>query len=209
MNKSQQTDTIFNPGVLPKISHLCASKLKHIPGSARLYTIFCLYIVLFFFSLHSNSSAADTAQQTPEKIFIDADYMQANIKTGLSVYTGNVKVKQGDLVLTGDEMTVEQTANEVERITVTGKPAHYNHVTENGEVIKADSEKIVYNASKKNLVLTINAKLQHPDHKISSQKIVYDILTKVAIAGDKSTKLKNGDHRVKITLTPKQDSTTE
>ena len=59
--------------------------------------------------------------------------MKLNLNTGYSVYTGNVKITQGELKLTGDEVTVQQTKNnEVEQITVTGKPAQYNHVTEKG-----------------------------------------------------------------------------
>ncbi len=143
-----------------------------------------------------------------EKIHIDADHMNANIKSGHSVYTGNVRVRQGKLLLTGDKIIVQQNNNEVELITVIGKPAHYNHVTEKGEIIKASSEKMVYTASKNQLVLTINAKLNHPEHKISSQKITYNTLTKVAIAGGQGPTGKQGtDERVKITLTPKPQIT--
>ncbi len=145
------------------------------------------------------------AETSSEKIYINADHMQANIETGLSIYTGNVKVRQGKLILTGDKITVLQRNNEVELITVTGKPAHYNHVTENGEVIKADSEKMVYSTSTNLLELTINAKLSHPEHQISSQRIIYNTLTKVATAGDRE----DSSERVNITLTPTAQGTTQ
>ena len=171
-------------------------------------TIFSLSILLTLFT-HGNSWGFNNT----EKIYIDADRMKANIESGHSVYTGNVKVRQGKLLLTGDKIIVQQRNNEVELITVFGKPAHYNHVTEEGEIIKANSEKMVYTASKNQLVLTINARLNHPEHKVSSQKIVYNTLTKVAIAGDKQqadshTTDKQGENeRVRITLTPKPQIT--
>ena len=148
------------------------------------------------------------ASKPVEKIFIDADYMQMDIVSGKSVYTGNVKISQGELVLMGDKVTLERDNKKVERMTVIGKPARYNHVTEAGETITAQSEHMVYIANQNKLVLTINAHLQKPDLKLSSQKITYDTEKKIVIAGsndgatasDTKTKQKQ---RVKITLTPK------
>jgi len=163
--------------------------------------------VLLVLSIQGKSWGATDA----EKIHIDADHMKANIESGHSTYTGNVKVRQGELILTGDQITVIQKNNEVEKITVIGKPAHYNHVTDKGEVIEADSERMVYAASKNLLILTINANLNHPEHHISSQKIIYNTLTKVAVAGDPNSADKpDSSERVKITLTPKnQDGDTD
>jgi len=153
------------------------------------------------------------AEEPVEKIYIDADHMQLNIETGYSVYTGNVKITQGELKLTGDKVTLQQSNDEIERITVTGKPAHYNHVTEKGENIQAESEHMVYTASQNKLVMTINAKLKQPDHQVSSQKIVYDTKKKIIIAGDKngssSDSGSNTNQRVNITLTPKKEPVTE
>lgn len=151
------------------------------------------------------------AAENNEKIYIDADYMQLNIETGYSVYIGNVNIKQGELKLTGDKVTIEQSKEEVERITVTGKPAHYNHVTDKGENIQAESEQMVYTASQNKLVMTVNANLKQPDHQVSSQKIVYDTEKKIVIAGDKGETTAGPDskQRVNITLTPKKDPAKE
>lgn len=155
------------------------------------------------------SHAGDVSDNNVEKIYIDADQMKLNIETGYSVYTGNVKITQGELKLTGDKVTVQQGSKTVERITVTGKPAFYNHVTEDGENIQAQSEYMVYTAGENKLVMTINAKLKQPDHQVSSQKIIYDTKNKIVMAGDKnkpswSDSEKNQSQRVNITLTPKK-----
>ena len=78
----------------------------------------------------SSWSMVSRADNTEEKIFLDADHVQLNIETGYSVYTGNVKISQGDLKLSGDTVTVQQNKNEVERITVDGKPAHYKLIAD-------------------------------------------------------------------------------
>ena len=168
----------------------------------------CVFAGLLIFSISSGWAADRT-----DKITIDADYMKLNLETGFSSYTGNVIITQGELKLTGDKVTVQQTKNnEVERITVNVKPAHYNHVTEKGENIQAESEQMVYTASENKLVMTINANLKQPDHQVSSQKIVYDTEKKIVIAGDKgsTTSTESGtSQRVNITLTPKKDPAKE
>ncbi len=160
------------------------------------------------------TQVVSAATEPMEKIHIESDYMRLNIETGYSVYTGNVKISQGELKLTGDKVTVQQSNDEIERITVIGKPAHYNHVTIEGETVQAESERMVYTASQNKLVMTINARLMQPDHQVSSQKIIYDTLKKIVIAGDKNNSStgdidSDSNQRVKITLTPKEDPATQ
>ena len=170
-------------------------------------TLFFSLLTTLLLLSQSTSRAAEV--EAVEKIFIDADHMQLNIETGYSVYTGNVKIRQGELKLTGDKVTVQQSNDEIERITVTGKPAFYNHVTENGENIQAQSERMVYTASQNKLVMTINAQLTQPDNQVNSQKITYDTKKKIVIAGDKNglsspSSGTDSKQRVNITLTPKK-----
>jgi lipopolysaccharide export system protein LptA len=174
---------------------------RHSLAARRLTILLSITLALL---VQANTWAAENL----EKIYIDADYMQLNIDTGYSVYTGNVNIKQGELKLTGDKVTIQQNKEEVERITVNGKPAQYNHVTEKGENIQAESEQMVYTASESKLVMTGNANLKQPDHQVSSQKIVYDTQKNIVIAGDKGEKSAtdpDGSQRVNITLTPKKD----
>jgi lipopolysaccharide export system protein LptA len=165
-------------------------------------------ITLLLLCCQSNVWAANA-----EEVLISADHMHLNIESGNSVYTGNVKVSQGQVVLTGNKITVQQVDNVVEKITVLGKPARYNHVTEDGETITAESEQMVYKAVDNELVLTINAKLEQPDHKVSSQKIIYDTEKRIIVAGDKNkqntTDTGINKNRVNITLTPKKQTSTQ
>lgn len=170
---------------------------------SRKTTLFAGFMLFF---LHSNI----WAEISTEKIFINADHMQLNINSGYSVYTGKVKISQGELVLTGDKVTVQQDKDRIERITVLGTPARYNHVTEKGETIEAESEEMVYTASQNKLVMTTNARLKQPGHQVSSNKITYDTLKKIVIAGDKKSrsdnKVPDEKERVNITLTPKKQA---
>ena len=173
-----------------------------------------LLVLTLGFSALSCQAETASPKISEEKIFIDADHVRLNIETGYSEYTGNVKMRQGELTLTGDKVTVQQSNNEVEHITVIGKPAHYRNLTDKGEIIQATSEKMVYTASENKLVLTINAEVKQPDNTIKSQRIVYDTVKKIVIAGNKDKQSSaNGDRnanvkqRVNIILTPKKAPT--
>ena len=176
---------------------------QHYTGKTGLRTRLLLFVLLSLFTLPALTRAAEIV----EKIFIDADHMQMNISSGKSVYTGNVKVSQGELVLTGDKVILNSSNDEIERLTVFGKPARYNHVTEAGETITAQSEHMVYIASQNKLIMTINAQLQQAELKLRSQKITYDTQKKIIIAGTDDGTTATGSktkQRVNITLTPKK-----
>jgi len=172
------------------------------------YSSIGLFIGLFILGLQQNTLAANIN----EEVFISADYMSFNIESGNSVYIGNVKITQGKLSLTGDKITVKQKDNILKRVTVIGKPARYNHITEDGEPVSAQSEQMDYIASKNKLVLTINAILEQPDHRVSSQTIIYDTQKRIIIAGDQNKPEglnANPDanpQRVNITLKPAKKS---
>ena len=86
-------------------------------------------------------------------------------------------------------------------------------MTEEGETITAESEQMTYKAADNELILTINAKLEQLDHKVSSQKIIYDTEKRIIVAGDKnkhsSTDTDTNNNRVNITLTPKKQTPTQ
>ncbi len=186
--------------------------------TAGLFAVSLLTTCLLFGSQNSWAAEAD------EEIQISADHMQLNVETGNSVFTGNVNISQGELILTGEKVTLKRKRlkngeNEIKHITVIGQPARYNHVTDNGQAIEAESKHMVYSAKTGTLVMTTNARLTQPDNKVSSQKIIYDTRKKIVIAGAKkpptsgSSESATGDstvnkpdenQRVKITLSPKK-----
>ncbi len=161
------------------------------------------------------------AKLADEEITISADYMQLNVETGNSTFTGNIKISQGNLTLTGDKVVLKRRLlkngeSEVDKLTITGRPARYNHITDKGKTINAESKKMVYTANIGKLVMTTNARLIQPENEVSSQKIIYDTFKKIVIAGAKKPALTNistdnsatdedePSQRVKITLTPRK-----
>ena len=83
-------------------------------------------------------------------IHIQSDTSEYDLQGNVAVYRGSVRVDQGTLQVTADEMTVvwEQQDDErkVVRIIATGNPAHYQQQLEaDKSLVNADASTIVYN----------------------------------------------------------------
>lgn len=178
-------------------------------GTIILARHLCLALMLVVVPAAAETGGRDasSADQAMQKIHIEANHMKLNMVSGNSVYTGDVRISQGELVLTGDRVVLTHPDNTLQRLIVTGEPARYNHITEDGQTIVAESRQMEYTAAENLLVMTQDASLQQPDHMVTSQRIVYDTLKKIVIAGEAT----EGDalpaeQRVNITLTPKPKS---
>jgi len=153
------------------------------------------------FSLCATAITA-SAEQNPAPasnapINIYADYMKYEIQTGISQYKGNVRVTQNDIELKGDKVIAIQKDKILKKITVIGSPATYRQLSEDGKYINAQSMQMEYQAEKNMLVLTKQARLEQAGSVMQSERIIYDTINEVVIAGDDKA-----DTRVNITITP-------
>ena len=137
---------------------------------------------------------SDDSQQP---IQVEADTAEFNDKTGISIYRGKVRVTQGSMVLKGDYVTVVAPDRKLRKITSKGKPTTFHQLTDEGESIDAESEYMEYNTTVNKIILLKKATLQQGKNSFSSERIEYNILTKIVDAGDP----KSGD-RVKMTIMP-------
>ncbi|HEY8555092.1 MAG TPA: lipopolysaccharide transport periplasmic protein LptA [Burkholderiales bacterium] len=88
-----------------------------------------------------------------QPIHIRAQRVEANEKTGVSVYRGDVVLTQGSLRLEADRLEVQLRGGSTERIRAWGKPARLRSRTESGEDIRASAERIEYRAAERLLDL--------------------------------------------------------
>ena len=139
-----------------------------------------------------------------ENIQVQANYMRCDIETGSSTYQGDVKISQGAIKLSGEKVVILRQNDEIQQINIDGQPAQFIQDEHTENKIHASSQHMQYFASKNRLVMTVDARLQQPDHTIESQRIVYDTKNKIVIAGNDEQDQQGG--RVNITLTPKKDN---
>lgn len=155
-----------------------------------------LILVLTFFMSHSAWLAALSDDST-KPINIKADSAEINDATGISVYRGNVKITQGSMQLTGEKVVLETANKRVQKIISEGNLSTYKQTTDDGKVIHAEAEKMVYNININEIVLTKNAKLTEAGNTFASDRIVFYTDKEIVSAGSET-----GNDRVNITVFP-------
>ncbi len=136
------------------------------------------------------------SDDSEQPIHISADKAELNDKTGVSVYLGNVEMIQGTTILKGDKITVYSEDNEVLRMIAIGDLATYQETNDDGDIVYAESEKMIHNAQEKKIELFRRAKITELDNVIRSDYIKYMTALGLMDTGTKSD-------RVNITIMPK------
>lgn len=81
-----------------------------------------------------------------------------NAPNTITTLTGNVKITQGTLLVTGDVAKLYLDADtQIARIVVTGNPAHIQELDENNELVQGDGQTLNYDNDNQIAVLTTNA----------------------------------------------------
>ncbi len=136
-------------------------------------------------------------EDAAQPIHIQADSLEMDQQAQRGVYRGSVRVDQGTLRVTADEMIVEIRDNKVIKITASGNPAHYQQQLEDNEgQVEADASIIIYHTLEERLDLRGNALLTQEGNEISGDYIRYDIVAgKVDVQAEK-------DGRIRVKLEP-------
>jgi lipopolysaccharide export system protein LptA len=158
--------------------------------------VFTLSLILPLLSGTAQALSSDRNQPMD----VEADRADIDDKRGVSVYRGNVKITQGTLRLTAEELTLHTRDGEVVRAIAVGKPATYRQRPDGKDQdVEAEALKMEYFADRQKLILTDKASVRQAGDSFRSERIDYDIAADVVKGGTGSP----GD-RVRITIQPKQ-----
>ncbi|MDH3327308.1 MAG: lipopolysaccharide transport periplasmic protein LptA, partial [Gammaproteobacteria bacterium] len=120
-------------------------------------------------------------------------------KSGVSTYTGDVKLEQGSIRINADSIVVYTHNKKLQRIIASGTPARFSqkpdHQTEN---VHASAEHVEYSSVNGLLILLSNANMQQGSNLFSGNKIEYDTVNDILSA--KSSQKSN--QRVKAVIQP-------
>ena len=132
---------------------------------------------------------------------IEADRAELNDADGISVYSGNVKVIQGTLVLTGETMTVHNKGDEVDKVIMDGKPATYRQRPDNkDEDVRAKALRMEYYTNPEYIILLQQAEVEQEGDTLRSERIEYDVTKDKVNAGTDKP-----NDRVRIVIQPKTE----
>lgn len=167
-------------------------------------TLFLKLNMFFLALLFSNQLLAqDNSQQA---IHIEADRAEMREQENISIYTGNVSISRGNIHISGDQVTIKSNATgALSFITVTGKPARFNQLNEQGEQVDAESQELIYQADSGLLELKVDALLSKGPNKFSSQHIIYDSKANIVKAGKDDIENNTQPARVQITIQAEQN----
>lgn len=151
--------------------------------------------VLLLLALPGTASALKSDKDQP--VYVEADGVDIDDRSGISIYKGNVVLTQGSIVIKADKVTVTQKANQTDHIEAVGNPVTFKQDTEGEKgAIKGRSKKTEYSANSEIIYMTGDAVLNQGKDTFKSDKITYDRARAVVKAGASA----KGKERVRVTI---------
>lgn len=167
--------------------------------------------VLFGLVLPLGAAALENDPRQP--IEIEADLMTLDQQSGISTYRGNIKLTQGSIRITAEELILHSENGRLQRMEILGNekaPAMFHQSTDDGEQAQGQARRIEYTAADSRMVLLGQAELLQGNNHIRSARIDYNTERNSFVAGRASEQSQTApanqpDERVRIVITPQKN----
>jgi lipopolysaccharide export system protein LptA len=135
-----------------------------------------------------------------QPLYLEADSADLDEAKAISVYTGNVLIQQGSLVIRADQVTMHHAEDRKPRkIIAVGNPATYRQEQEGEEqAIRAEARRMEYLTEEDEITLIDEAVVFQGEDTFRNDRIVYDRGNARVKAGSDV----QGKERVKILIKP-------
>lgn len=130
-----------------------------------------------------------------QPIELSADSVDIDESKGLSIYRGDVDLRQGTMHLQADVVTVHHHKRKATKIVAEGSPVKFQQQSEKG-LVKGRAKRAEYEVDNENLVMIGDAVLVQDKDSMRSDRIVYDRIKSVVKAGAAA----KGKQRVRISI---------
>ncbi len=164
---------------------MCLSEVALSSSTAFSSNIALLKKIVFFTLLLASFSALALEADKNAPVFIEANQVVMSEKTGVSTYTGDVKLKQGSIKINADSIIVYTQNKELQRIIATGKPAFFSQ--QKNQQVKASANHVEYISKTGILILLDNAKMEQGANIFAGNRIEYDTTNNTLNAKASST----------------------
>lgn len=109
---------------------------------------------------------------------ISADRTDAMLgDDSVSTLEGNVRIRQGTLEVDAARAEVHRAGGDINRIVLTGSPTHLRQVSDAGEPMDAQANRVVYLLADESMMLTGNVVITQPRGNLRGETVKYDINT--------------------------------
>ncbi|KRO77767.1 MAG: lipopolysaccharide transport periplasmic protein LptA [Methylophilales bacterium BACL14 MAG-120910-bin43] len=178
------------------------------PGLMNVKNSLPFLVVLLLLSTLSLAEKADR----DKPIEIESDTMTMDDTKNVSIYTGDVILTQGTLIIKADELIVREDNQGFQHSTSTGNPTSFKQKREGvEEYIEGIGQRIEYDGHMDKVHIYRNAIVKRGNDTVMGDYIIYDANAEVAQA--MSSKSNNGEAndtskkkiRTKAIINPKKD----
>ncbi|MEQ1813801.1 MAG: lipopolysaccharide transport periplasmic protein LptA [Candidatus Nitrotoga sp.] len=156
--------------------------------------------------LSTTSHAERTDREQPMRL--EADQLSIDDANKISVFTGDVKLTQGTLVIRADKIVVTQIEDNFKRGVATGQPASFRQKRDGlDEYAEGHAERVEYDSKHTTVNLFGQARIKRGRDEISGDHIIYNSETGVFQATGDGAPNKPGKGRVHAVIQPENKST--
>ena len=117
-----------------------------------------------------------------QPIHINARSVEVNEKTGVAIYRGTVKLRQGTLHIDADHVEVTSRDQEIQAIRARGNPVKLRTRTDKNETIDAEAKRTEYFAPQRQLNLYDNVVVKRNDDVLRGAVVRYNLETRAMSA---------------------------
>ena len=166
----------------------------------NLYKTAFLAAILTAGSLQT-AHALDSDRNQP--ISIEADQGSLDQKNQVTVFSGNVQIKQGSLQMKAQSVRVSQDRSGNQTMLATGSLVYFRQQLDGGKgLVEGWGNRAEYNSAQHPVKLIGNAKVQRGGDLAQGEAISYNMKTEVyTVLGGNAVGNKNG-RRVKVIIQP-------
>ena len=135
-----------------------------------------------------------------QPINVEADSLEVRDQENISIYSGNVRLKQGSLEFSCDRLTLHfDEQKELTLMEMTGTPATFRQLDDEKQELNGQAQLLQYRQSESILVLSGNARFRYKGDTIESNSIQVNTDNNSIQAGSSAA-----DDRVRMLIQPKQ-----
>ncbi|WP_028916141.1 lipopolysaccharide transport periplasmic protein LptA [Pseudoxanthomonas sp. J35] len=136
--------------------------------------------------------AAARSADRNQPMDLESDHQDCNVadENSKCVFSGNVIIRQGTLDVRASRAEVLRRGGDVDQVVLTGKQATMRQELDDGTMMNARADRIVYEPRKEILTLTGNFRIESPRGSNSGQRMVYNMATGQMQSGGDGTRVR-------------------
>ncbi|MGB0732544.1 MAG: lipopolysaccharide transport periplasmic protein LptA [Pontibacterium sp.] len=139
-----------------------------------------------------------------QPMYISADNATIDEISGITTYTGTVKITQGSMSLASDKAVIYTTEGDIERVEAFGQPAHMRQQPQiDKPFTDAWGNHVIYNLQTEKATLLKDAKVISDNNTFTGARILYNLKTSFVEAFSDPAEKKQ---RVQMIILPKKKS---